>query len=385
MRSGKGWGQLGMTFKWRECQLGDLVTFQRGHDLPKTQMAIGEYPVVGSNGIIGYHNEYTTEAPSITIGRSGNVGKPFLYNGRTWSHNTSLYIKEYKNVNPFFIYYFLQTLDLHNYAGGSAVPTLNRNHIHTLNVCVPDDIDVQREIATILYGIDQKITINTAINENLEQQIKALCEKWVSEHSKSIMMLPLAEIAEINSDTYSPKQNWEYVNYLDTSSITNGVIFEIQTIRPNEEKLPSRARRIIKAGDIVYSTVRPNQLHFGIISVPLKNMLASTGFVVIRSKYSYISSPYIYHFLTSPDFIEKMQQLAEQSTSTFPSVKPSDIGTCLIPCADSEKMQSITETINDIYEMVSANHQENQCLATLRDTLLPKLMNGEIDVSNVQI
>ena len=91
---------------WKTCQLGDLITFQRGHDLPKTKMKGSAYPVVGSNGIIGYHDEYTTEAPSITIGRSGNVGKPFLYKGRSWSHNTTLYIREYKNVDPIFIYYF---------------------------------------------------------------------------------------------------------------------------------------------------------------------------------------------------------------------------------------------------------------------------------------
>ena len=72
---------------WRTCQLGEVITFQRGHDLPKSKMQRGEFPVVGSNGIIGYHNEYTTDAPSVTIGRSGNVGRPFLYKGRSWSHN----------------------------------------------------------------------------------------------------------------------------------------------------------------------------------------------------------------------------------------------------------------------------------------------------------
>lgn len=153
--------------EWKNCQLGDLVVFQRGHDLPKTQMKPGGYPVVGSNGIIGYHNEYTTEAPSITIGRSGNVGKPFLYKGRSWSHNTSLYIKEYKNVDPTFIYYFLQTLDLGNYAGGSAVPTLNRNHIHTLQVTIPSDINEQCHIASVLCALDNKIEKNKEINENL--------------------------------------------------------------------------------------------------------------------------------------------------------------------------------------------------------------------------
>lgn len=153
--------------KWKKCTLGDLVTFQRGHDLPRTQMKAGDYPVIGSNGIIGYHNAYTTEAPSITVGRSGNVGKPFIYYGRTWSHNTSLYIKDFKGNDPVFIYYFLQTLNLTHYAGGSAVPTLNRNHIHALDVCVPCDVNDQRSIGRYLQLLDEKITENQNINKNL--------------------------------------------------------------------------------------------------------------------------------------------------------------------------------------------------------------------------
>ena len=94
-----------MNSEWVQCRLGDLVTFQRGYDLPKTKMKSGNYPVVGSNGIIGWHNEYTTENPSITIGRSGNVGNPFVVKSRSWSHNTTLYIKEFKHVDPLFIYY----------------------------------------------------------------------------------------------------------------------------------------------------------------------------------------------------------------------------------------------------------------------------------------
>lgn len=165
--------------RWINCTLGDLVTFQRGHDLPKSKMNVGIYPVVGSNGIIGYHNEYTTECPSITVGRSGNVGKPFIYYGRSWSHNTSLYIKDFKGNDPIFIYYYLQTMNLANYAGGSAVPTLNRNHIHTLKVFVPIDVSVQRKIAEILKTIDDKIYVNNKINENLEQQIETILLKTI--------------------------------------------------------------------------------------------------------------------------------------------------------------------------------------------------------------
>jgi len=145
-----------MQNKWRTCQLGDIITFQRGHDLPKAQMKSGQYPVVGSNGIIGYHNEYTTDAPSITVGRSGNTGKPFIFYGRSWSHNTTLYVKEYKNSDPVFIFYLLQTLDLNNYAGGSAVPTLNRNHVHIIEVNVPP-LTEQVEIGRTLRSINHHL------------------------------------------------------------------------------------------------------------------------------------------------------------------------------------------------------------------------------------
>ena len=156
-----------MKCNWKECTLGDLITFQRGHDLPKSQMINGKYPVVGSNGIIGYHNEYTTEAPSITIGRSGNVGNPYIVYGRTWSHNTTLYVKDFKGNDPVFVYYFLKTIDLANYAGGSAVPTLNRNHIHTLPIEIPESVGVQKKIGYYLRLFDEKIELNNEINKNL--------------------------------------------------------------------------------------------------------------------------------------------------------------------------------------------------------------------------
>lgn len=151
---------------WMTKKLGDLVTFHRGYDLPKSKMNKGPYPVIGSNGIIGWHNQYTTEAPGITIGRSGNTGAPYYCCTPSWSHNTTLYIETYKDCIPQFIYYFLKTLNLNEYAGGSAIPTLNRNHIHTLTVCVPD-LNAQEKISNILSSLDTKIKINNRINDYL--------------------------------------------------------------------------------------------------------------------------------------------------------------------------------------------------------------------------
>ena len=237
----------------------------------------------------------------------------------------------------------------------------------------------------MLNLLDQKIENNQKINDNLYAQARTFTNQWISENDNDYEILPLSEVAAINPDTYSPKEEWEYVNYLDTSSITDGYITDIQRITPSTEKLPSRARRIIVSNDVVFSTVRPNQRHFGIISEPLPNMLASTGFAVIRSKNPLVCNELIYLCLTDNAFIEKMQQLAEQSTSTFPSIKPSDLGVCEIPCPKDDFSRNLTETLKAMFALIAANHRENTSLAELRDSLLPKLMAGEIDVSDIQM
>ena len=368
----------------------ELFTYLRISD-------INDDGTINKSGLMSVSEEkaeqYLLKPNDIVFARTGgSTGRNYFYDGSDGEFVFAGFLIRFsiddKKVNPLFIKYYCQSQIykdwVHSFNTGSTRGNINAQTYANMPIILPPR-EQQDLLVNTLSVIDAKIAVNKAINENLEQQAQALSDKWVSEHMDCITMFPLAEIAEINPETYSPKDKWAFVNYLDTSSITNGVMSEVQLISPDIEKLPSRARRIVKANDIVYSTVRPNQLHFGIISNPLENMLVSTGFSVIRSKYAYISSPYIYHFLTSPDFIEKMQQLAEQSTSTFPSVKPSDIGTCLIPCADETEMTDITDKINDMYAMVSANQQENKRLADLRDTLLPKLMNGEIDVSQVKI
>lgn len=88
--------------EWMEYKIGDVVTFQRGHDLPRDEMKEGKYPVAGSNSIIGFHNKFTTDGPGITIGRSGNIGNPQLHKTKFWAHNTTLYVKEFKLVEPIF-------------------------------------------------------------------------------------------------------------------------------------------------------------------------------------------------------------------------------------------------------------------------------------------
>ena len=370
-----------MKSNWKTCQLGDLITFQRGHDLPKTKMQGGKYPVVGSNGIIGYHNEYTTEAPSITIGRSGNVGKPFLFKGRSWSHNTSLYIKEYNAVDPIFIYYFLQTLDLGNYAGGSAVPTLNRNHIHTLNVYVPTDIDEQRRMGAVLSVIDDKIELNTAINENLESQAQAIFKSWFVDFEPFGGVMPedwrtgsLSEICGYSKDK---------VNIED---LTLDTYYSTENMQPNRQgavqatTLPTiKQTTACKKGNVLISNIRP---YFKKIKYCFADCGCSTDvlcFVPNKSEYS----AFLYCALYSDKFFDYM--VAGSKGTKMPRGDKQQIMMYPICIPSTEYVEQFSKIVAPMLETVYTNRLEANDLAILRDTLLPKLMKGEIDVSEVKI
>ena len=126
------------------CLLSDLITLQRGYDLTKKQMKGGAYPVAGSNGIIGYNDKYTTEGIGVTIGRSGNIGNAFLYKKNFWAHNTTLFVKDFKSNNPLFVYYLLQSINFKQFNSGSAVPSLNRNHINNIPI-IYHDVPTQKK------------------------------------------------------------------------------------------------------------------------------------------------------------------------------------------------------------------------------------------------
>lgn len=122
---------------WKQGVVGDVLQLQRGHDLPRTEMLGGKYPVAGSTGTIGYHNQYTAEVPVIVMGRSGNIGNPRLYLCNCWTHNTSLYVKQIFQVEPLWAFYLLKNLNYDGFVGGSAVPTLNRNDVHAYGITIP--------------------------------------------------------------------------------------------------------------------------------------------------------------------------------------------------------------------------------------------------------
>ena len=393
--------------EWIECTLGDLVTFQRGHDLPKSQMQEGQYPVVGSNGIIGFHNEYTTDNPSITVGRSGNVGKPFIYYGKTWSHNTTLYVKDYKGNDPVFVFYFLKTMDLANYAGGSAVPTLNRNHIHTLPVLIPKNVEIQRKIGTFLKQFDDKIEENERINNNLEQQAMALFKSWFVDFEPfdesfvdspigtkiphSLQMVQIGSLPHILETGKRPKGGAvatgvpsigaENVKRLGEVNFASAKYIPVEFAQKMDKgKVHGYELMLYKDGGKP-GTFIPHFSMFGegfpyddffINEHVFKLDFGDKGFNEFC--YFYLQTDYPYNWLAN-----------NGGKAAVPGINQQDVNSIWIYHPDNPLVKEYCKWVQPIFTTILRNCSQNVKLSQLRDALLPKLMSGELDVSDIEL
>ncbi len=172
----------------------------------------------------------------------------------------------------------------------------------------------------------------------------------------------LGTIVSTNQSTYSPKEDWQFVNYLDTGNIIMNRVDEIQYINTSTDKLPSRARRKVELNSIIYSTVRPNQLHYGIIKEQPENFLVSTGFAVIDVDFEKAVPDYIYYVLTQQEVTEHLQAIAEQSVSAYPSIKPSDIENLELLLPDKKTQGKIVAILSSIDEKIKQNNEINKNL-----------------------
>ena len=149
----------GFTDTWEQRKLYKVAPLQRGFDLPTSVMRPGNYPVIMSNGIGGYHEKYKAKGPGVITGRSGTIGKLIYVENNYWPHNTTLWVTNFNCNNPKFIYYLYQNLDLVRFSSGSGVPTLNRNDIHDANTTLPS-YNEQIKLSNYFTNLDNLITLH---------------------------------------------------------------------------------------------------------------------------------------------------------------------------------------------------------------------------------
>jgi type I restriction enzyme S subunit len=186
----------------------------------------------------------------------------------------------------------------------------------------------------------------------------------------------VGEISNINPETLKNSHDIEYIEYLDTSSVTENQFLNYEVLAAREA--PSRAKRIVYDEDIVISTVRPNLKHYGFIKNPKPNMIVSTGFAVIRSRKNIVEPKFLYYYLTLDSNTQYLATIADGSTSTYPSIKPSviaDLTINLPPLPIQKKIAHILSTLDDKIEL---NRKMNQTLEAMAQALFKSWFVDEV-------
>lgn len=179
--------------------------------------------------------------------------------------------------------------------------------------------------------------------------------------------ITLGDYIKTNNESISVNYPYKRILYLDTGSITSGRIQKLQEM--DLSNAPSRAKRLVRENDIVYSAVRPNQRHFGFMKNPQSNLVVSTGFIVISCDSSQLFPRYLFYYLTSDRSVEYLHSIAEGSTSAYPSLKPTDVETLRITLPPLEEQRAIAEILSALDDKIDLLHRQNQTMEALASTL----------------
>ena len=172
----------------------------------------------------------------------------------------------------------------------------------------------------------------------------------------------IGEIAKLNTTSYSEKEKWEYVNYLDTGSIVENKIYSIQYFDTQKDSVPSRAKRKVRKNSIIYSTVRPNQRHYGIIKTIPENFLVSTGFTVIDVDETVADADFVYYSLACDNVTDRLMTIANNSTSSYPSITPDDIAKTEIKLPNIATQKKIAGLLGLLDRKIAENDKINDNL-----------------------
>lgn len=293
-----------------------------------------------------------------------------------------------------FVYYALcQDYNyLSSLANGGAQQNLNAQLIKEFEIPFPS-LDEQKLIANILSSLDDKIELNRRINENLEQQAQALFKAWFVDFEpfkdgkfvdSELGKIPegwtvkkLGELCDSISVTHPCKEG--QLIFLNTGDIENGFILNHKYM--NIKDMPGQAKKSIQENDILYSEIRPINRHFAFVNFAAQEYIVSTKLMVLRANDNK-SSMRLYQYLTSDNVINELQHEAESRSGTFPQIRFENIKNLKILIGSDDVEKQYTKYIENIYKIIFQYRKEITKLTQLRDTILPHLMSGELEIKD---
>ena len=429
-----------MSSEWIETTLGEVLTLQRGIDLPVQDRRVGSVPVVASTGIVGFHNEAPVKGPGVVIGRSGSIGGGQFIRQDFWPLNTTLWVKDFHGNNPKYCYYLLRSMDFSGLNAGSGVPTLNRNHLHPLKVRRPP-IDQQRAIANILGGLDEKIDLNCRINQTLEAMAQALFKSWFVDFDPvkakvaaiqedrdplraamsaisgkldaELDVLPCEQFAQLAAtaalfpdemeaselgeiprgwevepignlveclggttpDTKNP-EFWEPGEYAWTTpkdlSGANSPVLLGTDRKISKKGLEKIGSGLLPVGTLIMSSRAPIG-YLAILHIPAA---INQGYIAMPPGRKV---PPLYLYFWCKENIEAIKGNA--NGSTFLEISKKAFRPLLALKSSNELLGEFLKRVEPLFSRIVVSEKEIVDLGTLRDSLLPKLLSGELSVA----
>jgi len=283
-----------------------------------------------------------------------------------------------------FVKYSLDTMKtrMQSISRGTTQDNLSVEKLLSFRIDTPP-LTVQRRIADILSAYDDLIDVNTRRIAILEEMARRIFDEWFccddkgkSRHGWQKTLL--AKIADVNSDTISPRDAPDLIHYIDISSVSPGSVNEIRTL--NFADAPGRARRRVKQGDVIWSMVRPNRRSHALLLKVEHNTVASTGFAVLRAKA--VPWSFLYLATTTEDFVAFLE--GRTRGSAYPAVSASDFEAAELLVPPNELLDRFHCQAGPMLELAATLRLQAASLRTARDLLLPKLISGEIDVSQAE-
>jgi type I restriction enzyme S subunit len=397
---------------WLNRTVGDLVTLQRGIDLPDAERGEGQIPIMGSFGVTGRHNKAACTGPGVTVGRSGaSVGVVSYIEKDYWPLNTCLYVRDFHGNNPRFAYYFLKTLDLARLNSGSAQPSLNRNFVHPVPITFPARRE-QDAIASILGALDDKIALNRRMNETLEAMARAIFKDWfvdfgptrVKMEDRAPYLAPeVWALFPDRLDGEGKPEGWKSETVLPQANWINGAAYKnmhfvepalgLPVVKIAELKsgvtpqtkftntdLGDRYR--IKDGEILFSwSGNPDTSIDTFIWTGGPAWLNQHIFAVRENGRRKLA--YVYTMLKwlNPVFAELARN---KQTTGLGHVTKEDLGRLQVVVPSPPIELEFDRIVGPILDRLRGTLFENRALAATHDALLPKLMSGEVRVKDAE-
>lgn len=384
---------------WISTTIGEQLVLQRGYDISKAEQVEGEVPVISSSGIKSFHNQSKVKGPGVLLGRKGTIGTVYYTESDYWPHSTTLYVKNFQNNNPRFVYYFFQSIkeQLKNMDVGTSNPTLNRNHVHPLNVMWPC-VEIQNTIETVLSTLDAKIELNNKITSNLQQQAQAIFKSWFVDFEpfqngefveSELGVIPKGwtvkradSIFDISIGKTPPRKEKEWFSLEKTDikwvSISDmgkcGVYISDTSERLTHSAIEKHNIKIVPDNTVILSF----KLTVGRVAITHGEMATNEAIAHFKTSDD-ILVPYLYCFLKNFNF-----QTLGSTSSIATAVNSKLIKQILILYPNELVIESFASTVFPLFNQIKVLEEENKKLSAIRDSLLPKLMSGELSVNEVQ-